>query len=132
MKTITIVEDDRIGLVSDISYILGKEKINIENISFNSVGGKGIISIQVHDERKAINTLNKNGFKVLETDLDILKLEDKPGKLAEITKLLADNKIAIINLHIISKGEGYVAIGITTDKPKKTKKVLNSYEIKSE
>jgi len=45
MKSITIVSEDRIGLLSDITYILGKARINIEGVDVSVVGGKAIVNI---------------------------------------------------------------------------------------
>ena len=88
MKTITIVEQDRVGLLMDISYILGKEKINIESITANAIGGKAIITLMVNDGSEAKKTLAKNGFHIIEEDLIMVSLKDRPGELAALAKLL--------------------------------------------
>ena len=53
MKQITIVAEDKVGLIADISYILGKAKINIETIMVEVYGGKAVINLTVKDEIKA-------------------------------------------------------------------------------
>ena len=129
MKALTIVENDRVGLLLDISYILGKEKINIENIAVTTVGDKAIITLHVKDDKKAKKILKKNGFNVLEENLFAIKLRDKPGQLAEISRLLSDNNVNITNLYVISKGRGYAVVALSTDKPRKAKKLLKDYLI---
>ena len=47
MKSLTIVADDRVGLLSDISYVLGKSKINIESISVDVIGNKAVIVLTI-------------------------------------------------------------------------------------
>lgn len=129
MKVLTIVEKDRVGLLLDISYILGKEKINIETISASVVGDKAIIVLQVKDEKKALKVLKKNGFNVLETNTIAIALEDKPGKLAEVSKLLVDSGINILNLNVTSRANGITVVTMAVDKPRKARKVLKDYLI---
>ncbi len=131
MKTITIVEEDRVGLLMDISYILGKEKINIESITANSVGGKAIITLTVRDGNGAKKTLLKNGFHIIEEDMLMVSLKDRPGELATLAKLLKDNNINLQNLYMVSKDSKNTIIAIKPDKPKKAADILkrNNYSI---
>jgi hypothetical protein len=131
MKTITIVEQDRVGLLMDISYILGKEKINIESITANAVGGKAIITITVKDGNEAKKTLIKNGFHIIEEDMLMVSLKDRPGELATLAKLMNDNGINLVNLYIVSKDAKNTIVAIKPDKPKKAKELLkkNKYSM---
>ncbi len=124
MKPITIVVDDRIGLLADISYILGKAKINIEGVSVSVVGGKAIIVLTVIDAEKTGSVLTKNGYKVMESDVLVAKLADKPGELGTITKKLAENSININNVHIISRDGKNTLLALIVDKPKKARELL--------
>ncbi len=127
MKTLKIIEKDRLGLLMDISYILGKEKINIENISATSVKDKAIILLQVRDEKRVAQILKKNGFNVIEDDSLILRLEDRPGELAKISKMLADNSISVDNLYIVSKDKKHTYVSIAVDRPRKARRILKDY-----
>lgn len=124
MRPITIVADDRIGLLADISYILGKAKINIEGVGVSVVGNKAIIILSVVDAEKTGVVLTKNGYKVMESDVIVAKLEDKPGELGNITKKLADNSVNINNVHIISKDGKHTILALLVDKPKKARELL--------
>jgi hypothetical protein len=131
MKTITIVEQDRVGLLMDISYILGKERINIESISANAVGGKAIITLTVRDGNEAKKILIKNGFHIIEEDMLMVSLRDRPGELATLAKLMKDNGINLVNLYMVSKDAKNTIVAIKPDKPKKAKELLkkNKYDI---
>ena len=128
-KTLTIVEEDRVGLLMDISYIMGKEKINIESISAVSVGGKAIFSLMVKDVKKAAEVLKKNGFNVLETDTLMIKIKDEPGALAKIAKLMADNGINMTTMYVVSRDGDTMVIAFTADKARKAKELLKDYLI---
>jgi hypothetical protein len=132
MKQMTIITEDRVGVIADISYILGKAKINIEAISAEVYGGKGVINLMVKDEEKATQLLTANGYKVLESELLVIKLKDEPGELSKVTSLLKKAKVNIKNLYLLAKGEGIVIDALSVDKPKKAKKLLKDYLLQGE
>ena len=132
MKSITIVAEDRIGLLADISYILGKTRVNIEGVGVNVVGGKAIISLTVRDAKKAKIALGRSGYKVMESNMIVLKLEDKPGELSKITKMLATKGVNISNVHIISRDGKHTILAVIADKARKVKNLLKSYLVSEE
>lgn len=138
IKDLIIISKDRVGLLADISYILSKEKINIEQVDANVLGDKAVIVIGVMSSKyeKAKEALERNKYNVLPAPSIIVKLEDKPGTLAEITRKLADAHINITNIHVLGKHEGYVFDSITVDKPAEARKILgplvvNEFKIES-
>ncbi|MEM4347947.1 MAG: ACT domain-containing protein [Candidatus Anstonellaceae archaeon] len=133
MKQIAIIADDRVGLLADISYILGKAKINIEAISVQTQGDKGIINLTVKDDQKAMKMLSSNGFQVFASDILLVRLKDEPGEMAKMTKILRDNHINIESLYIVARGcDGFAVHALKVDKQKKAKKLLSDYIIKSD
>jgi len=132
MKEISIITDDRVGLLADISYILGKAKINIESIAASAVGGKAVLSIVVRDYDRAKSVLENSGFKITAGNVIFVKLEDKPGMLAEIAKMLAESGINVENLHLVSKDGKHTIVGLTVSNPKKTKTLLADYLIEKD
>ncbi len=131
MKDITIIAPDKVGLLADISYILGKARVNIESLAVTSVGGKAIITVLVKNSQKATDVLSRNGFEVSSGNVIFLKLADEPGKLSEVAKMLADNKISVGNLNLISKDGKHTIVGVTVDRPRKAKKVLEEYLVEN-
>lgn len=132
MRTVTIVADDRVGLLADISYILGKAKINIESIGVDVVASKAVISLTVKDADKAKAMLEQNGYKVTQSNVLVLKLPDEPGQLNDVTNELAREKISIDNVHMLSRDGKITVIGLVVDKPKRAQNILKRYLITSE
>ncbi|HLD59581.1 MAG TPA: ACT domain-containing protein [Candidatus Bilamarchaeaceae archaeon] len=127
MKSLTIVADDRVGLLSDISYVLGKSKINIESISVDVIGNKAVIVLTIKNSDKAREVLTGSGYSIEEDSVLVLKLDDKPGELNRITSLLADSGISIQNVQILSRDGSQTVIGVVVDKPKKAEKILSDF-----
>lgn len=132
MKPITIVENDRVGLLADISYILAKNKINIETISVNVVGGKAIIVLTVNNPKKAVDVLSQNHYKNLEADYFVVKLEDKPGELNRITMLMSNAGINILNIHLLTRDGKQTLVALKVDKERKAKDLLKDVLVENE
>ena len=131
MKQLTVIMDDRVGLLADLSYILGKAKINIEGISVEVHGGKGIINVIVKDEKKATSVLHANGYHVLSSEMLVIKMRDEPGELSNVSKKLQAAKVSIENLYVLVRGDGYCLDALKVDKPSKAKKILSGYLVKA-
>ena len=126
MKQITLVVDDKVGLLADISYLLGRSRINIEAISAATVGGKSIVTLTVKDSHRAIEVLAANGYHCLEADSLVAKLDNKPGELAKMSRLLADNKVNIENVTMLSQDERCSVYSLRVDKPSRAEKILRN------
>lgn len=124
MEQLTIVVDDKVGLLADISYILGKSKINIESLSVVSMEKKAILTFFVKDAARASALLASNGYKVLENEVIVVKLKDEPGTLSRLTQLLSKEKLNILNLYFVAKDKGESILAVKLDKPSKAKRVL--------
>ena len=127
MKQLTIVADDKVGLLADISYLLGHAKVNIESISVTVAGGKAFINLGVRDDSRVLQVLKANGYDVIASDMLVVKLADQPGELARVAKLLSDSGVSIENVVILAKMEGVVFDCIKVDKTEKARKILGPY-----
>ncbi len=124
MKQLTITMDDKVGVLADISYILGKAKINIESVSAEVYGGKVVINLTVKDDKRAAELLAASGYKALESDVLVIKVKDAPGELSKISTRLKDANIDIQSLFILARGDGYSLDVFKVDKPKAARKIL--------
>ena len=131
MKQITILVDDKVGVIADLSYLLGKTKVNIESLSAEVQGGKGVINLVVSDEAKATQVLKANNYTVLSNYIIVIRVKDEPGALSEISGKLQKANISIKSLYLISRGEGYALDTLTVDKPALAKKILAEYIVKA-
>ncbi|MFH0974122.1 MAG: ACT domain-containing protein [Candidatus Micrarchaeota archaeon] len=130
MKELTLVENDRVGLLADVSETLGKAHVNIQTIFVDVTRSKQAIIHVVLEPRvalKAAKALRKNGFKVMGSDVLVVRTKDTPGELAKVCRLLADKGINVTNAFSIShyNGEGLDAIS-TTDNAK-ARKIIKDY-----
>ena len=124
MKEITIVADDKVGVLADISYILGKAKINIESVAASAMEGKAIITLMLKDEKRAADLLKNNGYHVLESEIFVIKLKDQPGQLSDLSKELSEAGVNLSSLYVVAREKGVTVVALRVDKPQKAKKIL--------
>lgn len=129
MRTVTIIADDKVGLLADISYILGKAKINIESINVDVVGDKAVVNLALSDNPRGKDVLEASGYRVTENDTIVVKLEDKPGELNRITALLSTEGVSIENVHMLSKDGRNTILALRVNKPKRASTLLKEFSL---
>lgn len=130
MKQLTVVADDRVGLLSDITYILGKAKINIDSLLVEVRGKTAIINLGVKDEKKGAALLERNGYKILESEIILVSIKDEPAQTAEMTAILTKANVSIENAYVVANSDGMCTMALKVDKPAKAKKLLAPYMAK--
>lgn len=127
MKELLVLAKDRIGLLADLSYVLGQANINIESISADTMGDKAVIHLVVSDEVKGKEVLERKGFIVMSSDAIVVRMPDRPGELSKVARILADAKINIKNVQLLTK-EGQMALYmLRVDNVKRATKLLKGY-----
>lgn len=122
MKSVTIVSDDRVGLLADISYVLGKSSLNIDGLVVDVIGGKAVISLEVKDPKKAKDVLERNGFKTAKPDAIVIKVENSSA--GKITELLEGEKVHVSEMTTLSSDSKDTIYAVHVDKPRKATKML--------
>jgi len=125
MKQVTIISQDRVGLLADISYILGKSGINIDGLFVDVIGGKAVVALELKDPVRAKGVLESNGFRIADPQAIVVKVSN--GALDTITEMLEDEKIKVMNLAELSADANDRVLAISVDKPRKATKMLGPF-----
>lgn len=125
MKQVTLVSDDRVGLLADISYILGKSSVNIEGLHVDVIGGRAVISMEVKDPKKATDILTRNNFKTTDPAAIVIKVAN--NSMEKITEMLEVEKVTVKELSMLSKDANEGIFAINVDKPRKATKMLSPF-----
>jgi hypothetical protein len=125
MKSITIVSEDRVGLLADISYILGKSNVNIEGLFVDVVGGKAIISLEVKDQKKASGVLTDNGFITADSGAIVIKASGDAKD--RITEMLEGERVQVTDFSVLTSDSSESIYAINVDKPRKASRILNTF-----
>ncbi|MEM4208242.1 MAG: hypothetical protein QW153_01495 [Candidatus Bilamarchaeaceae archaeon] len=129
MQSVVVLADERPNLLTELSYILGKEGVRVENMSIEAAGGKTAISILVRDANNAKEVLAKNGFEIVEKNTMVLRVPDYLRKMESIKNVLAEKKILIKNMRLIASNGEKGIIALWVDKPRKAFRLLHEFII---
>ena len=101
-KEITVGVKNEVGALSQMMSFLANHSINVEAIAGSSshTGEEGNLIFITNDNAEAISELLIHGYKDIgENDVIVIELENRPGRLKNISELLALHKININYLY---------------------------------
>ena len=94
-KDLMFVLEDRPGKLAEVGEAFGKAGVNLEGICGDARQGKGTLHILVEDAAGAKKVLKAAGIKVVEHEVVVLDIADKPGELGKVCRKLADAGVNI-------------------------------------
>ncbi len=95
IKQISVFIENRPGRLLDVVEIIGGNGINLKALSLADSSDFGIARLIVKGTDEAVKILKHNGFTVSVTNILAALIDDKPGTLAGILKILAQNDINV-------------------------------------
>ena len=95
VRQISIFMENRAGRLKEITGVLAKAGVNIRALSLADTSDFGILRLIVDKPDHAVDVLHKEGFTIRENTVIACEVEDKPGGLHKILKLLADGGISV-------------------------------------
>ena len=118
MQQITILAEQEMGLVADITEALEKENINIQEMHADAYdyNGTAVIIINVRDYDLTLKILWDLGLQAFSEDVILLMLEDKPGSLGEIARRFADANIGIRSIRSVSRTDEKVFVAVSVER----------------
>lgn len=95
IKQLSIFVENKFGRLEKIISDLGKNGINISALSMADTTDFGILRIIVNDPEKAREVLRESGVVAKCTEVLSFVIDDNSGGLANVLKILTDEKISI-------------------------------------
>lgn len=94
-RQLSIFLENKPGVLAEVGKVLADAGINIRGMSVSDTVDHAVVRLIVSDAQKAIHLLGDHGLLVVETDVLGVRLEDRPGGLAEIAGKFAEAKVNI-------------------------------------
>lgn len=117
---------NRVGALADITETLAKAKVNIRAIATElKDAGLGVVKIITDDEHNTRKALAVNEFEFEEYDVIPLKLMDRPGEIAKLSRGLSNLGVDIESIFITDKENGITEIALKVSDLAKARKLLN-------
>ena len=131
IKQMSVFVENTTGRLADLTKILADNNIDIKASTIADTVDFGILRCIVPDPEVATEILKKAGFTASITEVVAVSLEDKPGGLHKVLKILADNDIGVDYIYSTIKAKDDEAvIMIKVEDPQKAIDVLTSNGIK--
>ena len=113
VEQISVFVENAPGRLLEITEILGNAGIDLRALSIGDTAEFGVLRLIADDPRRAGDALREAGHMVTITPLLAVALEDAPGSLAKILRVLANEEISVEYLYAFAarkKGSAYVVL----------------------
>ncbi|WP_287127681.1 amino acid-binding protein [Candidatus Cyanaurora vandensis] len=94
-RQLTVVLQNQPGRLAAITHLMADQDINILALSLTDNVEQGVIRLVTSDALLCKTLLVQAGFYVVEADVLVLEITDSPGKLALLSKSLAEAQVNI-------------------------------------
>ena len=115
MNRIIVMAKNEVGVIADISRVLADNGLNIEAISAEALGDKGVVTLTTNDDDHALRVLTDADFKTVTDEALVLRLRDEPGALARVAERFKDAGVNLQSLHIVDRRDGYTTVALAAD-----------------
>ncbi len=125
MKSLTIIQETHAGLLAEITTLLEGQGIDVRSVDGYTVGSVAVISLTAEPYRTCFTSLTEAGFKAFVSEQVLIRVENRPGALADISRRLANAQVDIRSIHFVDKKAGSCILALETEDDYKARQVLN-------
>ncbi len=132
VNQLSVFIENRTGKLVECTEVLAQQKIDIRAMSIADTQDFGILRLIVNDSESAEKALREKGFIVAQNQVVCVAIEDTPGSLSKVVRLLSDNGINIEYMYAfltVTKQYAYVVLRVLDND--KTTALLNSNGVKT-
>ncbi len=107
---LSVFIENKAGRVSEVTEVLGEHGVNIRGFSVSDTADYGILRLVVDKPDVGRDALRQRGFTVKESEVICIRLDDEPGSLARVLKIVSDAGVNIE--YIYSLVATYVVLNV--------------------
>ena len=95
VRQISVFLENRKGRLYEVCSLLGEAKINIRALTIAETESFGVLRMVVNKPAEAIDLFRKHHITANLTDVVAVEVPDRPGGLAEVLKVLANEDMNV-------------------------------------
>ena len=127
VKQISVFLENQPGKLAEFAAVLSAQKINLRAISVAEASDFGIARIIVDDVFNAVTVLKSEGYICSITEVIAVEVQDEPGMLANMIRVLGSEGINIEYMYtILGKKSDIAYMIIRTNEDAKAAKLLEA------
>ena len=92
---VSVFAENRPGRLDHITGVLAQANVNIRAIKISDLGEHGVVKMLVNDPGTAYRALNQAGLLASQKEIVAVAVEDRPGGLDEVLKILTRQRINV-------------------------------------
>jgi len=130
VKQLSVFLPNKPGVLAKFTAFLEKNAINIRALTVADTADYGVLRLIVNDPDKCTKILKDENYLVSETEVIALQVEDKPGGLSKVAKVMGDSGINIEYIYSTLTTTGAAIILMRVNDLEKAVKTLQTNKIK--
>jgi len=99
MRQYSVSLENRVGAFAELCAVVAQESINLLAICAIDTVEEAVLRIVAERQEETKSVLEKQGFRVIDTDVLVVELDNNPGATGRIAALLSQNGINIDYLY---------------------------------
>ena len=125
VEQVSVFVENKPGALSEITTSLAAEGVDLKAFTVADKSEFGVLRFLADFPEKALAMLRRNGWVASITPVVAVKMTDKPGSLASVLKLLADNDVQVEYLYaFVAQEEGRAYVVLRVKDPEGAMKLL--------
>ena len=131
IRQISVFLENRPGSLAEVTRYLADQSINLRAMSIAESRDFGTIRIIASDQDACAEALRKQGYQYNEVDVLAAEMPDRPGGMAEVAEIIAQENINIeYGYAMVEKKEDSAVIVLRVDDPYRASIVLRGKGIR--
>ncbi|MHA1339493.1 MAG: ACT domain-containing protein [Promethearchaeota archaeon] len=131
IKQLSVFLKNTPGQLMKVTGILAENNIQIRALTVAETADFGILRLIVNNPEKSYEILKANNILCGKSDVMAVEMEDKPGGLDKIAKILGNNGINIEYLYAFATGKtAILVLKVSENHIEKAEKVLTENNVK--
>ena len=130
MKSLTIIQETRTGLLAEITTLLERHNIDLRSINASTADLLAVINLTANPYQLCFQVLTDAGFTVFANEQVLIRIKDQPGALADISRRLANVQVDISSVHLINREGEHCIVALETENDFSARQVLHELLVK--
>jgi hypothetical protein len=105
-KQITVFTPNKAGTLAEVTGVVADHGVNIENVCAYKAGDMAIFHLLTNDNDKAKDALEKKGYRVVEAEVILVHVWNRPGSLSAVAAKFRQHAISLQYVYGTSSAAG--------------------------
>ncbi len=130
-KQLSVFIENRKGRLEEVLTVLKENNVNIISLSLADTTEYGLLRLIVNDAEKGKETLAKEGFSTLVSEVLIVKIAHKAGSMQQMLKILSKYDVNVEYMYGLSVDGQNAYVVLKTSDMEKIKQAVKENDIQT-